>query len=312
MKHVLFVMKLRDDEKQRLTKIPGYQFTFAEDWNLPEEVFKETEIILGNPRMDVLKKFAKAEWLQLLSAGANQYKDIDQEILLTNAYDVFGEAISEYMIACAFAVEKVLPGYLGQQKERLWTRLDQPRLISGSKVLSVGMGSIGGTFLKKMNLLGAECYGVRRTVHDTPDYVKGLYSFTDLDQILPEADIVALSLPETPETVHMFNEERMRTMKKDSILINVGRGSAIDTEALLKLAREGWFRGVYLDVTDPEPLPLNHPLWNTERVYITPHISGGSDSNIIRGRLLDIVSENLKLVSEGKKPLHIVDRKLGY
>ncbi|MBQ9154133.1 MAG: D-2-hydroxyacid dehydrogenase, partial [Solobacterium sp.] len=103
-----------------------------------------------------------------------------------------------------------------------------------------------------------------------------------------------------------------RTMKKDSILINVGRGSAIDTEALLKLAREGWFRGVYLDVTDPEPLPLNHPLWNTERVYITPHISGGSDSNIIRGRLLDIVSENLKLVSEGKKPLHIVDRKLGY
>ncbi len=305
-------MKLRDAEKEQLLRIPGYRFTFAENWNIPQEIIEQTEIIIGNPEKDLLARFPNVKWLQLISAGADSYKDIDPGIMLTNAYDVFGEAISEFMLACAFSGAKFFPEYHDLQKERSWKRYGEPTLISGSKVLSVGMGSIGTEFLRKMDLLGAECYGVRRTVHDKPDFVKELYAFTDLDQILPECDIVGLSLPETPETVGMFNEARLRSMKKDSILINVGRGSAIDTEALLKVANEGWFRAVYLDVTDPEPVPLNHPLWNTERIHITPHISGGSFSNIIRGTLLKVVTKNLTLVSQGELPVHIVDRKLGY
>ena len=305
-------MKLRDAEKEQLVQIPGYQFTFAENWNIPQEIIEQTEIVIGNPAKDVVAGFPNVKWLQLISAGADTYKDIDQEIMLTNAYDVFGEAISEYMLACAFSAAKFFPEYHDLQKERSWKRYGEPTLISGSKVLSVGMGSIGTEFLRKMDLLGAECYGVRRTVHDKPDFVKELYAFTDLEKILPECDTIALSLPETPETTKMFNEARLRMIKKDAVLINVGRGTAIDTEALLKVVNEGWFRAVYLDVTDPEPLPLNHPLWNTERIHITPHISGGSFSNIIRGTLLKVITNNLTLVSQGKPPVHIVDRQLGY
>ena len=305
-------MKLHEAEKEQLLRIPGYRFTFAESWDIPQEMFDQTEIIIGNPSKDVLSRFPNAEWLQLISAGADTYKDIDQKIMLTNAYNVFGEAISEYMLACAFSAAKFFPEYHDLQKERSWQWYGEPTLISGSKVLSVGMGSIGTEFLRKMNLLGAECYGVRRTVHDKPDFVKELYSFTDLEKILPECDTVALSLPETPETTGMFNEKMLRMMKKDAVLINVGRGTAIDTEALLKVTNEGWFRAVYLDVTEPEPLPLNHPLWNTPRIHITPHISGGSHSNIIRGTLLKVITENLTLVSQGQLPVHIVDRKLGY
>lgn len=305
-------MKLRDAEKEQLLQIPGYQFTIAENWNIPQEIIEQTEIVIGNPAKDVLAGFPNVKWLQLISAGTDTYKDIDQEIMLTNAYDVFGKAISEYMLACAFSAAKFFPEYHDLQKERSWKRYGEPTLISGSKVLSVGMGSIGTEFLRKMDLLGAECYGVRRTVHDKPDFVKELYAFNDLEKILPECDTIALSLPETPETTKMFNETRLRMIKKDAVLINVGRGTAIDTEALLKVVNEGWFRAVYLDVTDPEPLPLNHPLWNTERIHITPHISGGSFSNIIRGTLLKVITNNLTLVSQGKPPVHIVDRKLGY
>ena len=103
MKNVLFVMKLHEAEKEQLLRIPGYRFTFAESWDIPQEMFDQTEIIIGNPSKDVLSRFPNAEWLQLISAGADTYKDIDQKIMLTNAYNVFGEAISEYMLACAFS-----------------------------------------------------------------------------------------------------------------------------------------------------------------------------------------------------------------
>ncbi len=312
MKNVLFVMKLREDEKNALNSLDGYHFTFAENWDLPAEVFEETDIICGNPRLDVLSRFPKVRWLQLLSAGANQYKDISSDILLTNAYDVFGEAISEYMVACAMMAEKLFPAYLDQQKERVWKRFGEPRMIMGSKVLAVGMGSIGTGFVRKMHLLGAETYGVRRTVHDKPDFLKELYAFEQLDEILPQCDIVGLSLPETAETSGMFDYDRLSSMKDDSILINVGRGSAIDTDALLRLLDRGKFRAVCLDVTDPEPLPLNHPLWNAERVFITPHISGGSSSDIIRGTLLKVIIENMTRIGSGLEPVHIVDRNLGY
>lgn len=312
MKNVLFVMKLSDSEKQMLEKLEGYRFTYAENWDLPEEVMEETEIIIGNPKLSLIERFPKLEWLQLQSAGANSYVSIPENIMLTNAYDVFGEAISEHMLACALSAAKCFPGYFEQQKEKSWKKYAEAKSVFGSRVLSVGMGSIGTAFARKMALLGARCDGIRRTVHDKPDFIDELYSFDRLAEIIPEYDFVGLSLPETEETIGMFNETILSSMKDDSVLINVGRGSAIDQDALVRLARAGKFRGVCLDVTDPEPLPVNSPLWTCPGIHITPHISGGSSSDIIRGTLLKVVSENLTRVGRGGQPVHIVDRKLGY
>ena len=312
MKNVLFVMKLFPEEKAALEKLDGYRFTFAENWDLPDQVFEETDIIIGNPKLSLLEKFPRLEWLQLQSAGANNYVSIPEHIMLTNAYDVFGEAISEHMLACALTSAKSFPAYAKLQEERSWKKSGEAKSIYGSKVLSVGMGSIGTAFARKMSLLGATCDGVRRTVHDKPDFIRELYSFDKLAEIIPEYDFVGLSLPETEETINMFDENILSLMKDGSTLINVGRGSAIDQDALIRLAKAGKFRGVFLDVTTPEPLPVNHPLWNTPDVYITPHISGGSSSDIIRGFLLKVVADNLARVNRGEQPVHIVDRKLGY
>jgi phosphoglycerate dehydrogenase-like enzyme len=174
------------------------------------------------------------------------------------------------------------------------------------------MGDIGSSFAKKMNALGAEVYGVRRNVHETPDYVKAMYTMENMDEILPECDIVALSLPETAETIHLFDEARLRKMKKGAILVNVGRGTAVVTEDLLKIMKEGYLAGACLDVTDPEPLPKNHPLWNTEHVYITPHLSGRFNAEVTYDRVLNIFRTSLLHYLAGEPLDNIVNKSIGY
>ncbi|MBR3356565.1 MAG: hypothetical protein IKG46_01870 [Solobacterium sp.] len=205
-----------------------------------------------------------------------------------------------------------MPEYLSIQKEQRWELLDQITRFEGARTLSVGMGMIGSSFLRKANALGAVCYGVRRTVHDQPDYVEQLVIPNEMDAILPEMDVVALSLPGTPETKGMFDRKRLEKMKSTAILLNVGRGNSIVTEDLLSVMANGHLKAACLDVMDPEPLPEGHPLWSAERVYITPHISGGYRSGVNYSLVIDVVIQNLLLVLEGKPPVHTVDRRLGY
>lgn len=133
-----------------------------------------------------------------------------------------------------------------------------------------------------------------------------------MDELLPFMDVVALSLPGTDEVKDMFDERRLRLMKKNAILLNTGRGNSVVTEDLIKVMNEGHLKAACLDVMDPEPLPKDHPLWTTQRVYITPHISGGYRAGVNYERVNEIVLKNLTLVLEGNSPVHIVDRKLGY
>ena len=133
-----------------------------------------------------------------------------------------------------------------------------------------------------------------------------------MDELLPAMDVVALSLPGTDEVRGMFDERRLRLMKKTAILVNTGRGNSVVTEDLLKVMQEGHLRAACLDVMDPEPLPEGHPLWTAPRVYLTPHISGGYRAGVNYEKVVDVMIRNLELVLQGKDPVHIVDRKLGY
>lgn len=312
MQNVLVMMQVTEQDQRDLEKMNAYHFTYSDRKSTTDEQLADAEIIIGMPSMEQIRKAPKLTWIQTPSAGTDMYRDLPESIRLSNAYGVYGPFIAEYMVGCVFLVAKQWPQYMHQQRERQWKENGALQQIRGMKVLSVGMGSIGSEFLKRMHALGAECYGVRRTVHDQPDYVKELRPTSDFDDLLGEMDAVALSMPETPETIHLFNEERMRKMKQSAILINVGRGSAIDTDALLKMTDQGWFSGVCLDVLDPEPLPLNHPLWTMPQVHITPHISGRYYVNGIQQAVMGLIKENLQLAAEGKDPVHQVNHSLGY
>ena len=308
----LFITPVRQDMR-KLFEREGLECIFAENRNYTQEQLDEADIIFGNLPQNVLNQCKNLKWVQLNSAGASEYADLREDIVLTNAAGAYGTAISEHMIGCTLMVMKNLARYQEQQKERLWTNLGSVNTITASKVLSVGMGDIGSAYAYKMHLLGAEVSGVRRTIHDKPDYVKELYTLDQLDDILPEFDIVALSLPGTKETEGLFTEERLRRMKKGAILINVGRGSAIDGNALVNVMKDHHLSGACLDVTEYEPLPKNNALWTTENVYITPHISGKFNAAVTYETIMkEIFRDNLDRYLKGEPLQHVVNRKLGY
>ena len=293
--------------------LPDTEIVFAEKSSgIRDADLQEAEMFVGPITKELYAKMPKLRFVQLLSAGADRYVWLPENVMLANAYGAYGDAIAEHMLTVTLMAMKRMPEYLDGQKEQKWDLLEDIVRFEGSKILSVGMGAIGTSYLKKADALGAECYGVRRTVHDKPDFVRQLVSPEEMDELLPMMDVVALSLPGTAAVKGMFDERRLRLMKKTAILINVGRGNAVVTEDLITVMNEGYLKAACLDVMDPEPLPKGHPLWTAERVYLTPHISGGYRAGVNYDRVMARAVENLKLVLSGKDPVHIVDKQLGY
>ncbi len=299
--------------RQRFLSLPDAEILFVRRYSeVREEDCNDAEIFVGYLDRELADKMPKLRYVQLYSAGANHMEWLPERVKLANAYGAYGESIAEHMITVTLMAMKQMPEYVHMQDRQGWELLTDVVRFKGSRILSVGMGAIGTTYLKKASALGAECYGVRRTIHDRPDFVQKLVTVEEMDELLPEMDVVALSLPGTDAVTGMFDERRLRLMKTDVIILNVGRGNAIVTDDLIRVMNEGHLRAACLDVTDPEPLPKDHPLWHTERVYLTPHVSGGFRAGINYTSVMDVVLNNLTLILQGKEPIHIVDRKLGY
>ena len=291
---------------------PGADIAFIPAKELTEEDVGRAEVILGNIPHALVASCKRLRLLHLGSAGADGYPAIMPEgAALTNSSGAYGLAISEHMLGMLLAIIKKLYPYWENQKMSLWHDEGGVSSVEDAVVLSVGMGDIGGEFLRKCKALGAYTIGVRRTPRAKPDFADELYTLDSIDELLPRADVVALSLPSGPATNGLMDERRMRLMKKGAVLINVGRGSAVDTEALVKVCSEGLIRAA-LDVTDPEPLPEEHPLWHTPNVFITPHISGFFHLPQTLDRIVAIGAENLKRIIAGEPLLNAVDGATGY
>ncbi|MGM9941909.1 MAG: D-2-hydroxyacid dehydrogenase [Bulleidia sp.] len=300
------------ENRRNLFEKENLEVIFTDRSHITKEMLEGAEIIFGNVKPEWISEIPSVRWVQLDSAGADSYRILRDDIILTNASGAYGPAISEHMIGCVFAVLKNLYAYYDRQKTHAWDNLGSVPVMSNLKVLSVGMGDIGSAFAQKMHMLGCTVYGVRRGVHEAPDYVEAMYTMRNMDEILPECDIVALSLPQTPETIGLFDYPRLARMKKGAVILNVGRGSAIVSTDLIRIMNEGHLKAACLDVCEHEPLPKNNPLWNTEHVYITPHISGRFNAEVTYDRVLDIFETNLDLYLQGKPLRHVVDKSIGY
>ena len=310
---VLVTSRHSEDTIRRFQHLPGCRVLFAdraEDFS--EADLQCAEILVGSPSPTLVERMPNLRFVQLYSAGAGGYGWLAEHIVLANAYGAYGDSIAEHMLTVTLMAMKRMPEYVHMQDRREWALLRDIQRLEHARVLSVGMGAIGSAYLRKMTALGAVGFGVRRTVHDCPDYVQELVTPEDMDRLLPSMDVVALSLPGTAEVAGMFDERRLRLMKKTAILINVGRGNSIVTRDLIRIMESGHLRAACLDVMDPEPLPPDHPLWTAPRVYMTPHISGGYRAGVNYGRVLDVVLKNLELWLGGNPPVHAVDRRLGY
>ena len=291
---------------------PNAAFYYIPQSELTARDVKDADAIIGNIPKELVKECGKLKLLHLNMAGADGYPELmPRGAALTNSSGAYGLAISEHMLGMTLAIIKKLYLYWDNQKASLWRDEGGVTSIEGARVLSVGMGDIGGDYLRKCKSLGAYTMGIRRTVREKPDYADEMHTMDELDSLLPSADIVALSLPGGRATSGLMDERRLRLMKKGALLINVGRGGAVDTEALIKVCSEGGIRAA-LDVTSPEPLPPEHPLWHTPNVFITPHISGFFHLPQTLDRIIAIGAENLRRLSSGEPLLNIVDPETGY
>lgn len=312
---VLILPPLERADQNRLEQAAPWLSWHDGSLEAPDEAILSTaEIIIGNLPLALLPRAKKLKWLQLTSSGVGGYAraDLPEGVQLTCATGVYGLAVAEHLIAMMMTLNKKLHLYRDGQGQSSWQSLGQVKTLEGQKVLIVGAGDIGGTLARKLKGLGARVTGIRRTSQPLPEAFEAMYFMEDLGRLIPEADVVVFVLPETPETVRLVDEKLLRAMKKDALLLNAGRGSLIDQEALVQVVSEGHLWGVGLDVTQPEPLPADHPLWSQERILITPHVSGFFHLPQTRENLLAFLEKNLEAYHEGRPLESRVDRETGY
>jgi phosphoglycerate dehydrogenase-like enzyme len=296
--------------------LPGYEILFHEGdaGKIDRETTGDITVIFGNPGKDLIARCPRLKWIQLQSAGTDGYcnGEIGPGVLLSCATGGYGHGVSEHMVAATLQIVKKLHLYRDEQNRGRWQGRGQVRSILGSTVLVLGLGDIGAEYAWRMKALGAFIIGIRRTAHAKPDGVDEMYLADRLDEFLPRADVLALALPGVAETRGIIGRDRLAKMREGAVIVNGGRGSAIDTEALCDALESGHILGAALDVTDPEPLPEGHRLWKLEGAVITPHIAGGRNMAETAGHIMTLNLENAARFIGGDKLASLVDLKTGY
>ena len=302
------------EEVRQLAK--GHEVVFVNSAaSIKKDLLERMTIALGTLPVYLYKKAKNLKWLQTNSAGCDQYFNEDafrEDVIVTNATGAYGMPISEYMLSCVLGVYKRLFDYKFQQPTGAWKRIGDVRFVAYSTVVCLGTGDIGGSFARKMKALGAYTIGIKRTPAPTPDYFDELYTVDHLEEILPRADILALSLPGTPLTKYILNKKTLALLKKDVLIINVGRGNCINTEDLYQCLKENKHIKACVDVLEKEPFDSTHPIWQLPNIFITPHISGGNYDKETADLIYHVKYENLKRYLNGEKLYNVVDPLTGY
>ncbi|NLM11674.1 MAG: D-2-hydroxyacid dehydrogenase [Clostridiaceae bacterium] len=299
---------------ERLIQSYGFVCVIKHTKQAVQEDYMDAEVIIGQPNPKYLKKAQNLRWIQLTSAGADHVADAGlyatDNVILTNASGVYGKPIAEHVFAMILSFNRNLMQYERNRQECKWAPVLPMRDFYGSTLCVIGLGDIGREVAIRGKAFGARVLAVKRTVGNCPPYVNELYTTDDIDQVLPQADYLVFALPNTPETKGILSEEKIAKIKPGAFIVNVGRGTAICQEALIRVLQEGRLAGAGLDVTDPEPLPADNPLWKMPNVIITSHTSGFSQQNWSRHARL--IQENIARYVEGKPLINQVDFRNKY
>lgn len=314
--NLLVTIPMDPQQRQTLSAIaPEAEVVYTAAEAVTPDQVSQAEIILGNLPIPLLQYAKRLKWLQLNYAGSDNYAApgvLPEGVILTNASGCYGLAISECMLAGILQLIKRLDQYQRNQAQHIWRNEGAVSSIEGSTTLVVGFGDIGSSFAQRMHALGSTVIGIRRNVTGKPDYVSALYQMDALDRLLPLADFVSLSLPNSPQTQKIMGTKQFAEMKDSAILINVGRGSAVDTDALVAALNGGEIGGAVIDVVDQEPLPAEHPLWDAPHLVLTPHVTGNYNLPETLRRIVNLSLRNLAAYLNGQPMESVVDFKTGY
>jgi phosphoglycerate dehydrogenase-like enzyme len=281
---------------------PGIE---ADVWNgrddLPDSADQVEYVVLPmRVKPEMIRKIAalpRLKTVQILVAGAdNILPYIPSHITLCNARGAHTPATAEWTVGAIVASTRRFPQFALAQRDGHWD-LAQSELVSGKHVLIVGYGDIGAAVERRLAGWEVTIERVARHARD------GVHSIDELPELLPRADVVVILVPVTDQTRQLVNKDFLRTMKDGALLVNAARGVIVDTDALLEALTSGRIRAA-LDVTDPEPLPDGHPLWQAPGLLLTPHVGGAVRE--ARERAYQVVREQLARLAAGQPLANVI------
>jgi phosphoglycerate dehydrogenase-like enzyme len=256
----------------------------------------------------------KLRWIAAPGAGLGPdwyYKElIESPVVVTNTRGIFNEHLAAHTMAFILAFARRFDHYLPFQAQHVWNPGEKMIGLDDKTALIVGVGGSGAEISRLCAAFGMRTLGVDPRETNPPVGMETLATPDRLDAMLGSADFVILTVPESPETIDMFDAHRFGLMKAGSYFINVGRGACVVTDDLVAALQSGHLAGAGLDVVAPEPLPKDHPLWAMPGVLITPHIAVYGAPNQERREAL--LLENCRRFAEGEPLLNVVDKRLWF
>jgi phosphoglycerate dehydrogenase-like enzyme len=250
-------------------------------------------------------------WVQSHIAGIGDqrlHEVLGPDVLLTSAAGVYADLVAEHALTLMLALYRRLPELLEQQRRGEWKEL-ATRSLTGDTLGVIGAGGIGRATARLARAFGMRTLGINRGGSAVPELDQTLRP-DELPLLLREADVVLIAAPSTPATRGMIDEQALHSMRRSAVLINVARGPLVVTDDLVRALEQGWIAGAGLDVTDPEPLPPEHPLWSAPGAIVTPH--HGNPPALSTAPAVARFCENLRRYLAGEPLIAVVDPQQGY
>lgn len=277
-----------------------------------DSALRDTEVlVVGNFDATNLKDRApQLRWIQSIFAGMEKLApQVPDDIMLTNASGVHAPKAAEFAIGAMLMLNCGIPQFIEDKASAIWEPRFTPS-ITGRTVAILGVGAMGTAVAAQAKHFGMTVIGVARSTGPRP-HIDACFEPAQLAEVLPRADFVVITLPNTPETRGMLGRRELDLLPRHAGLVSIGRAQVLDHDALIDKLSKGELGGAFLDVFEQEPLPTNSPLWRTPRLVITPHCAVDDASSYV-SRSLAVFFDNLRRYLNGDGLNNLVDKKLGY
>lgn len=319
MKIIVLSRVLNENNIEKIRKTAeeaDAEVCFATDEKDIPEDFLDAEVLYGFG-MGIAKTSKNLKWLCVPSAGVDYLMKpgcfANEECLLTNSSGAYGVTIAEHMIGVSLMMMRRLTEFYQETLQGEWGSPRPQKSLKDCRITVLGTGDIGRSFARRAKAFEpASLIGVSRSGICDESCLDNTYKIDDLDRVLPETDLLAMSLPDTVETRNILSKERIALLPEGAYVVNVGRGSAIDEDALREALESGHLAGAALDVFHTEPLPKDSLLWKTKNLLITPHVAGNLTVEHTLNTNVDMFCEDLLNYAKGLPLKYLVDRKKGY
>ena len=310
----LLTLSCTEEEVKDLEAL-GYEIIFKDEKEISfsDEIKDVDLIVCFNPfdKIDI-GLFPNLKWIQLLSAGINQApadKILERDIILTNNRGGYSIPIAEWTVLKILEMIKNSGEFYDKQSKKIWKVDTSLSELYGKTVGFIGTGSIAEETAKRLEAFGVKIIGISANGKSRNHFHES-FAIDKIHDTVGQCDFLVIAAPYTDETHHLINEDVFSSMKDETYLVNIARGSIIDENALINNLKSGKIKKAALDVFEVEPLPQDSPLWEMDNVIISPHNSWGSEMN--DRRRYDIAYRNMKNYINKEDLINTIDLKRGY